>query len=339
MLETILLGFIFGSILQYAKLNRFNTISGIAILKDLTVAKAIALAIGIGAILLNIAIGLGWADYHIKPFILGGIMVGGLIFGAGMAILGYCPGTLAVSLGEGSMDALLGIIGGLIGGVVYTLVLPAISGILGPDLGNISINSLTDGNSALFYIIMVILGLIFTGIAFGLHKIEKRADKNMKWLAAGIALAVLNVIVFSKGVSNRPIGASTTYPYLADLLTGVTQNSYFEKIRVPGNWEMYFLAGALLSGLALSILRKDFKIQLIHENWVRYKNNSAISRSVWALIGGFILIFGARMAGGCTSGHVISGGMQLAVSSLVFALFVFAGLLITGRIFYKKEKN
>jgi uncharacterized membrane protein YedE/YeeE len=43
------------------------------------------------------------------------------------------------------------------------------------------------------------------------------------------------------------------------------------------------------------------------------------------------------MAGGCTSGHIISGGMQLALSSFVFAVFVFAALLITGRIFYGKN--
>jgi uncharacterized membrane protein YedE/YeeE len=48
------------------------------------------------------------------------------------------------------------------------------------------------------------------------------------------------------------------------------------------------------------------------------------------------LLFGARMAGGCTSGHIISGGMQLAVSSLVFGLFVFIAFIITGKLFYKK---
>ena len=64
----ITFGFLFGAVLQYAKLNKFNTISGIAILQDLTVAKAIAVAIGIGAILLNIEIALGLATYHVKPF-------------------------------------------------------------------------------------------------------------------------------------------------------------------------------------------------------------------------------------------------------------------------------
>ncbi len=309
-----------------------------ATLDNYTVAKAIAVAVGIGAILLNIEIGLGLASYHVKPFILGGIIIGGLIFGTGMAILGYCPGTLAISLGEGSMDALLGIIGGLFGGLLFTVALPSVNGILGPDLGSISLNTITAGSGMLFYILVFVIGAIFTGAAFWVHQIEK-GPKNMKWLGAGIALAVLNSVVFLTATTNRPIGASTSYPYLADFLSGITHNSYFEKISIPGHWELILLAGAFVSGVVISLIRKEFKIQLVHENWKRYKGYSVSSRAIWAFIGGFILIFGARMAGGCTSGHVISGGMQLAVSSLVFAVFVFTGLLITGRLFYGKKRN
>ena len=147
-------GFLFGAILQYAKLNKYNTISGLAILENFAVAKTIAVAIGFGAILLSIEIGLGFATYHVKPFILGGIVFGGLIFGSGMAILGYCPGTLPISLGEGSLDALIGILGGIVGGIVYTIILPSIHGVLGPDLGNISLKSLVGDNAVLFYLLV-----------------------------------------------------------------------------------------------------------------------------------------------------------------------------------------
>lgn len=336
MVITLILGFLFGAALQYAKLNQYNTISGMATLNNLAVAKAIAVAIGVGAILINIEIGLGLAGYHAKPLIFGGIALGGIIFGIGMAILGYCPGTLAISLGQGSVDALFGIIGGLLGGLVYTLVLPSIQGILGPNLGVITLHSLTGENPVLFYILLVLLGATFIGAAFWVHQLDK-PGKNMKWLATGISLAVLNGIVFLSVVSNRQIGASTTFPFVADWLAGVTQNSYFEAIQKSGRWEVVFLAGAALSGLILSLLNREFKIQLIHDNWKNFKNNSRSSRILWSLFGGFILIFGARMAGGCTSGPVISGGMQLAVSSLVFAAFVFGGLLVTGRFFYGKD--
>jgi len=97
----LVFGFLFDAILQYASLNKYNVISGLATLNDFAVVKTIAIAIGLGVIFLSIEVGLGFATYQIKPFMLGGIILGGLIFGTGMAILGYCPGTLAISVGEG----------------------------------------------------------------------------------------------------------------------------------------------------------------------------------------------------------------------------------------------
>ena len=179
-ISVLVIGFIFGSILQYANLNRYNVISGMATLENLTVAKAITVAIGIGAIIFAVEIGLGYASYHLKPILLGGIAIGGLIFGVGMAILGYCPGTLAISLGEGSIDALIGIIGALVGGFVYTLVLPTIKNILGPDLGSFSLFTIAGQRHLIFYLLVIIIGVSFVGLGFWLHNKDKIATYN--WL-------------------------------------------------------------------------------------------------------------------------------------------------------------
>jgi len=72
--------------------------------------------------------------------------------------------------------------------------------------------------------------------------------------------------------------------------------------------------------------------------WVELKGSSKTKRLLWAFIGGFILIVGARLADGCTSGHILSGGMELAVSSLVFAFFVLSSLLITAQWFYRSKQ-
>lgn len=330
----LLFGFLFGAILQSAKLNKYNTISGMARFEDFTVAKAIAVAVGVGAILLSIEIGLGHASFHVKPLLLTGVAIGGLIFGAGMAILGYCPGTLPISLGEGSMDALVGIIGGICGGIVYTLIQPFIQIMLGPDLGKLSLQGAL-GSGPLYYILIFVFGLLLVGIAFILHKIDRK--KSYNWLFAGIALAVLNCIVFLTVVFNQPIGASSTYPYLGDLLTSLFQNNSVSPNEKSGKWQLIFLAGAMLSGLVISLVRKDFKIRLIYSGWSKTQGKTPLKRIFWAFIGGFIMLIGARMAGGCTSGHVISGGMQMAASSLLFAAFVFTGLLVTGKYFYRKN--
>jgi uncharacterized protein len=334
MILILTFGFLFGAILQYSGLNRYNTISGMAMLKDLTMAKAIAVAIGLGIILVNIEISLGFASYHVKPLLLGGIIIGGLIFGTGMAILGYCPGTIPVSMGEGSLDAFTGFIGALAGGIIYTLIAPSVKTIIGPDLGQISASSLFNGSSAGFFLFILLTGILIIAIAFRLNKIEKARDYN--WLISGIGLAILTAGIFLTTVFDRVLGASTFYPYFGDMIAGLNDNAYFQSTIKSGNWEMIFLAGAFLSGLVLSLIRKDFKIILIHDNWKKYKNDSNGSRLFWSFVGGFLLIIGARLAGGCTSGHIISGGMQLALSSWIFAIFVFGAFLITGRLFYKK---
>ena len=340
-MEILFFGILFGILIRYANLNRFNVISGNSTLKDLTVAKTILLVIGVGAILLSIEIALGLASYHVKPFIIGVIMLGGIIFGIGMAILGYCPGTLPVSMGEGSIDAFVGILGGLVGGLTFTWVLPAIKPILGPNYGKISLDSLIGSQPILFFILVIIISTIFIVLAFALHKKEKKTVKdrilNYRWVVTGIGLAILNGIVFLKATTNRPIGASTSYPYLSDYMTNITQNSYFGKIKVPGHWELIFLIGAFLASFTLALIKGEFKLKAVYSRWEETKGSSVSKRLIWAFISGFLLIFGARMAGGCTSGHIISGGMQLAVSSLVFGIFVFSAFIITGKLFYKKR--
>ena len=330
----LIFGILFGATLISARLNKYNVISGQAMLQNFTVLKALLTAIGIGAVLIYIEVWTGVAGFHIKPFVAGGIILGGLFFGAGMAVLGYCPGTMAVSLGEGSLDALTGIIGGIAGGIFYTLIEPAIKNIAGPNLGDLTLYSFAGNFNHVFVLIFVLIfGFICVYIAFLINKREK--DHKRSWFFAGIALALLNSLVFLKSTSNRPVGASTSYPYVGDWLTGLTNNSYFLKIETPGRWELIFLTGAFIAGLVLALVRGEFRFTLIHSNWRKYKGSSKIKRTIWAFAGGFVLILGARLAGGCTSGHILSGGMQLALSSLTFAFVTFLSLIITGAAFYR----
>ena len=120
-------GFLFGYFLLQAKLNRYDTISGMATLEDFSVAKAIMLAIGLGLLLISLEVYMGVAQFHVKSLFPIALIAGGLIFGAGMAILGYCPGTLLISFGEGSLDALAGIAGGIAGSVVFYLTAPMLN--------------------------------------------------------------------------------------------------------------------------------------------------------------------------------------------------------------------
>lgn len=98
------------------------------------------------------------------------------------------------------------------------------------------------------------------------------------------------------------------------------------------------LIGVFFGGLFMSIfVTKTFHISYIPTLWKERKNKSIKSRMIWSFIAGFLLIFGARLAGGCNAGHILSGGSQLAISGIVFAIVALGTGVITGRFFYKKR--
>lgn len=166
--------------------------------------------------------------------------------------------------------------------------------------------------------------------------------RRLSWLAGGVLMSLLLLFTFSVIGANRPLGASTYVPYYAGILFGMDpkQYTYLQEIEKPGAWEGIMLLGALVGGFITSIfITKSFRLSLVPTAWKRYKNGSVLSRLVWSFVGGFLLIVGARLAGGCTSGHFLSGMSQTAFSSMIFGGVVLVTLLVTGRLFYNtKEK-
>lgn len=116
-----LIGVMFGGIVQYSRVYKFEKIAGFAMLKDTIVPKMLFLAVGISSIAIYFMVDAGIAKHHIKPLYLPGLIVGGILFGASMAILGKCPGTGPVSIAEGRIDVLIAAIGGIFGGLTFTL--------------------------------------------------------------------------------------------------------------------------------------------------------------------------------------------------------------------------
>ncbi len=164
--------------------------------------------------------------------------------------------------------------------------------------------------------------------------------RRLSWWAGGILMAILLLFTFSTFGANRPLGASTYVPYFSGILFNLDPEkySYLKHVNKPGAWEGVMLLGALLGGFITSVfITKSFRISLIPTAWKQYKNNSVASRMIWSFIAGFFLIIGARLAGGCTSGHFLSGMSQGAISSIIFGTTVLVALIVTGKLFYKSE--
>lgn len=118
----LLTGIAFGILLQRVGASSFEMIVNMLRLKDLTIMKFLFLAIAVGSVGMYTLDAFTTAHIAIAPTYLGGLIVGGIIFGAGWAICGYCPGTALVAAGEGKVDAVVTILGGLTGAITLALV-------------------------------------------------------------------------------------------------------------------------------------------------------------------------------------------------------------------------
>ena len=107
----VLFGLVFGFLLQKGGVGKFNVLIGQLLLQEFTVAKIMLTAIVVGMIGIFTLVHFGKVNLHLKPTRIGANVIGGLLFGAGFALLGYCPGTVAAALGQGSWDALFGMAG------------------------------------------------------------------------------------------------------------------------------------------------------------------------------------------------------------------------------------
>lgn len=127
----LLAGIIFGFLLQKGGVAKYDVIVGQLLLKDFTVIKIMLSAVVVGMIGIYFMKGIGLVQLHPKPGSVGMTVVGGLIFGIGFALLGYCPGTISAAIGQGNLDALSGgLIGILIGSGLFAYFYPKLEKIL-----------------------------------------------------------------------------------------------------------------------------------------------------------------------------------------------------------------
>jgi uncharacterized membrane protein YedE/YeeE len=117
----VVFGAIFGFLLHRGRVADYNTIVRQFLFRDFTVIKIMLTAIIVGGIGVFALVNAGYAQFHIKPADLLAVALGAGIFGVGMVIYGYCPGTALAAIGGGSLHALVGAVGMLAGGILYAL--------------------------------------------------------------------------------------------------------------------------------------------------------------------------------------------------------------------------
>jgi hypothetical protein len=158
----LITGIIFGFLLQKARVIRYDKQLAALRLMDMTIVKYMFTTVLVAMVGVYLLKDLGLVKLSVKTTILGGNVIGGLIFGAGWALLGYCPGTSLGALGEGRYDSIWGIVGMLAGAALFAEFFPLMKRtvLTWGNYGKITIPGILGVNHWIVIVIMIILGIL-----------------------------------------------------------------------------------------------------------------------------------------------------------------------------------
>jgi hypothetical protein len=153
---------LFGFLLQKGRVLRYDKQIGALRLTDMTIVKFMLTSVLVAMVGIYLLKDLGVAKLSIKPTVLGGNIIGGLLFGVGWGLFGYCPGTAVGALGEGRWDTVWGLLGMLTGAAVFAECYPVlkVSVLKWGDFGKITIPQILGVNHWIVIIVFVLGGIL-----------------------------------------------------------------------------------------------------------------------------------------------------------------------------------
>lgn len=167
-------------------------------------------------------------------------------------------------------------------------------------------------------------------------------DKNA-WnpYVAGAATGLLAVA--SVALTGKYLGASTSFVRGAGMVERVfspefvASLSYYVKTKPIFDWQFLFVIGIFLGAFIAAVLFRDFTVQAVPDSWKAVFGPGYGRRALTAFCGGIVAMFGARLAGGCPSGHGLSGISQMSVSGFLAGAGFFIGGIIMARLVYGRK--
>lgn len=150
-----------------------------------------------------------------------------------------------------------------------------------------------------------------------------------------IVAVTVGLVVVLGVILHQIFGESTTYSWLVSFFT--PEIEYSKKVQHSVGWEPFSdigtYLGAFFSAVILSKRYTAFR-KVIPPSWRNRFGDSQFKRAVGVTVGSFLMLFGARMAGGCASGHILSGIFQMAASGIFFGLVVIITTVIAAKLIY-----
>lgn len=158
------------------------------------------------------------------------------------------------------------------------------------------------------------------------------------WFPSAIALAGIILFIFA---THGPPASSSGF---VSLLKGFWQQTapeyaagkaHYQSIGGPGSWLFAFVLGMGIGGFIGGLTLKS-RVADVPDIWVKRFGGSRWKRFTATFLGGFLILFASRLAGGCTLGLFISGSTQLALSGLYFGVLIFLLAMLTARMVYAR---
>lgn len=158
----------------------------------------------------------------------------------------------------------------------------------------------------------------------------------------GVGIGLLSWAAF--GIVNSPLGVTTALSQWSGAVAepvlgaeGLRENPYWAKNLPQWDYGTFFLIGTFLGALVGAWLSRDLRIEVVPAVWRERFGPSPAKRLAVAFAGGILTMYGARMAGGCTSGNGLSGSMQLALSGWTFFITMFISGLATAWLMFGRK--
>jgi len=159
----------------------------------------------------------------------------------------------------------------------------------------------------------------------------------------GMGIGVLSWFAFWS--ADHPLGITTAFEHSSALVLNAMipsfaeSNSYYQDESPKIGWEWMLVVGVFVGGIISSFASGDRAPIVVPPLWKSRFGSSVSLRLVAAFLGAGLMMFGARLAQGCTSGHGISGNLQLAASSWLFSVIFFATAILTAFLMYGRSSH
>jgi hypothetical protein len=337
MIVGLIIGVIFGFILQRGRFCMNSAFRDILLLKEFKLAKAVAVSLVVLMVGFAIFAFAGIIDLSPRPFKPWAAIVGGLVFGVGMVFAAGCASGTTYRVGEGMMGSLVAAFG-LLTGALMTAV-----GVL-VDVKN-TLQSTTIGTQLTLFgefgaitpILMLIVGIVGIALMFyfwawpalkkrkgePLIKFDRFVDATFKkaypWWVTGILIGLILTAGFV--ASNGVIGITGGWKNISDFLTTATVTEL--------GWTGFIILGIIFGSFLSAIISKEFKFRVPKEGFTILKQ----------YFGGILMGFGAVVASGCNVTNILGGVPQLSLHSIIVGACIIGGCWIAAYFLFMWKKE